>query len=224
MDTTLSQTSENNATETSINYQLLKHRFRGYFPVIVDVETSGLNAQTDGLLELAAITVKMDEQGLLHPDEKCHFQIKLFEGANVDPNSLKINGINPDDPQREAVDELTALTGFFQMVRRGQKAAECKRSILVAHNAMFDYNFLMAAINRTGIKRNPFHPFSTFDTATLAGFMFGQTVLRTACDNAGIPFEPSKAHSALYDTEKTAELFCLMVNKLKQANIFPPQL
>ena len=117
MDTTLSQTSENNATETSINYQLLKHRFRGYYPVIVDVETSGLNAQTDGLLELAAITVKMDEQGLLHPDEKCHFQIKLFEGANVDPNSLKINGINPDDPQREAVDELTALTGFFQNSR-----------------------------------------------------------------------------------------------------------
>lgn len=208
----------------SINYNLLKHRFRGYYPVVIDLETSGLNHQTDGLLEIAAMTVTMNEEGLLLPDEKYHAQIQLFEGANIDPNSLKINGIDPNDPERQAINELTALTELFQMVRKGQKKAECKRSILVAHNAMFDYNFLNAAITRTGIKRNPFHPFATFDTATLAGFMFGQTVLRTACDTAGIPFEASKAHSALYDTEKTTELFCLMVNKLKQASLFPPSI
>ena len=43
--------------EQMTDYNLIKNRFRGYLPVIIDVETAGLNAQTDALLELAAITV-----------------------------------------------------------------------------------------------------------------------------------------------------------------------
>lgn len=79
----------------------------------------------------------------------------------------------------------------------------------------------MAAAERTGVKRNPFHPFGMFDTATLAGFMFGQTVLVKACQAAKIPFDGKQAHSALYDTERTAELFCYMVNHLKDLGGFP---
>ncbi|MDU5168143.1 MAG: ribonuclease T, partial [Haemophilus parainfluenzae] len=155
----------------------LKNRFRGYFPVIIDVETAGFDAKKDALLELAAITLKMDENGNLHPDQKCHFHIEPFEGANINPESLKFNGIDIHNPLRGAVSELDAITGLFQMVRRGQKDSECQRSIIVAHNAAFDQSFVMAAAERTGVKRNPFHPFGMFDTATLAGFMFGQTVL-----------------------------------------------
>lgn len=208
-------------TET-INYNLLKNRFRGYFPVIIDVETAGFNAQTDALLELAAVTCKMNEDGFLEPDQKCHFHIQPFAGANINPDSLKFNGIDIDNPLRGAVPETEAITGLFQMVRRGQKDAECKRSIIVAHNAVFDQSFVMAAAQRTGVKRNPFHPFGMFDTATLSGFMFGQTVLAKACETAKIPFDNQQAHSALYDTERTAELFCLMVNRLKTLGGFPP--
>ncbi|WP_105899564.1 ribonuclease T, partial [Haemophilus influenzae] len=159
----------------------LKNRFRGYFPVIIDVETAGFDAKKDALLELAAITLKMDENGYLHPDQKCHFHIKPFEGANINPESLKFNGIDIHNPLRGAVSELDAITGLFQMVRRGQKDADCQRSIIVAHNATFDQSFVMAAAERTGVKRNPFHPFGMFDTASLAGLMFGQTVLVKAC-------------------------------------------
>lgn len=214
-------------TETQpeiINYNLLKHRFRGYFPVIIDVETAGFNAKSDALLELAAITLKMNEEGLLEPDQKCHFHIQPFAGANINPESLKFNGIDIDNPLRGAVSETEAITGLFQMVRRGQKEAECRRSIIVAHNAAFDQSFVMAAAERTGVKRNPFHPFGLFDTATLSGFMFGQTVLVKACQAAQIPFDGKQAHSALYDTERTAELFCLMVNRLKSLGGFPPVL
>ncbi|MDO4627298.1 MAG: ribonuclease T [Pasteurellaceae bacterium] len=205
-------------------HHLLKNRFRGYFPVIIDVETAGFNAQTDALLELAAITLKMDENGLLVPDQQCHYHITPFEGALINPDSLKFNGIDVDNPLRGAVSEMEAMTGLFQMVRRAQKDAGCQRSIIVAHNAAFDQSFVMAAAERTGIKRNPFHPFGMFDTATLSGFMFGQTVLVKACQAANIAFDGKQAHSALYDTERTAELFCYMVNHLKQLGGFPHQI
>ncbi|MBF0752070.1 MULTISPECIES: ribonuclease T [Pasteurellaceae] len=199
----------------------LKNRFRGYFPVIIDVETAGFEAKKDALLELAAITLKMDENGYLQPDQKCHFHIEPFEGANINPESLKFNGIDIHNPLRGAVSELEAITALFQMVRRGQKEADCQRSIIVAHNAAFDQSFVMAAAERTGVKRNPFHPFGMFDTASLAGLMFGQTVLVKACQAANIPFDGKQAHSALYDTERTAELFCYMVNHLKDLGGFP---
>ena len=176
----------------------------------------------DALLELAAITLKMDENGYLHPDQKCHFHIEPFEGANINPESLKFNGIDIHNPLRGAVSELDAITGLFQMVRRGQKDADCQRSIIVAHNAAFDQSFVMAAAERTGVKRNPFHPFGMFDTASLAGLMFGQTVLVKACLAAKIPFDGKQAHSALYDTERTAEFNSVnMVNHLKDLGGFP---
>ncbi|WP_303819838.1 ribonuclease T [Actinobacillus minor] len=208
------------------DYHLLKNRFRGYLPVIIDVETAGLNAQTDALLEIAAITVKMDENGYLVPDQKCHYHIQPFEGANINQDSLKFNGIDIDNPLRGAVPENIAIPEVFKMVRKAMKEQGCQRAVIVAHNAAFDQGFLQAAAKRINAKRDPFHPFAMFDTATLAGFMYGQTVLVKACQMANIAFDGKQAHSALYDTEKTTELFCTMVNRLKDLGgypIAPPQ-
>lgn len=207
--------------QITTDYNLLKNRFRGYLPVVIDVETAGLNAQTDALLEIAAITVKMDEQGYLVPDQQCHFHIKPFEGANINPDSLKFNGIDIDNPLRGAVPENIAIPEIFKMVRKAMKGQGCQRAVIVAHNATFDQSFLQAAVKRINAKRDPFHPFAMFDTATLAGFMYGQTVLVKACQMAQIEFDGKQAHSALYDTEKTTELFCQMVNKLKDLGGFP---
>jgi ribonuclease T len=107
------------------------------------------------------------------------------------------------------------------MVRKGTKDSGCNRAIIVAHNATFDHNFLMAAAERTGMKRNPFHPFATFDTAALSGLVLGQTVLAKACKAAGIDFDSTQAHSALYDTEQTATLFCELVNRWKRLGGWP---
>lgn len=205
-----------------IDYRLLKNRFRGYLPVVIDVETAGLNATTDALLEIAVITLKMDEEGYLQPDESFHRHIQPFEGANINPEALKINGINIDDSTRGAVPEDVAISDMFKMVRKALKEQGCQRAVIVAHNATFDQAFLHAVIKRNEIKRDPFHPFAMFDTATLAGFMYGQTVLVKACQMAHIPFDGKQAHSALYDTERTAELFCKMVNRLKDLGGFPP--
>lgn len=199
----------------------LNHRFRGYFPVVIDVETAGFNAKTDALLEIAVTTLKMDEHGILSLDETIHFNIAPFEGANLEPEALAFTGIDPSNPLRGAVDEKTALMEIFKKVKKAQKAAGCHRCIIVAHNAAFDHGFVSAAIERQHIKRSPFHPFATFDTASLAGLAVGHTVLAKACIMAGVPFDNKQAHSALYDTQRTAELFCYIVNRWKALGGWP---
>ncbi len=206
-------------TETK---QLMAHRFRGFLPVAVDVETGGFNAATDALLEVAAVTMTFDAQGRLKPDEALNVHVEPFEGANLEAAALEFTGIDPYHPLRGAVPERDALQEIFRLVRRAVKAAGCNRAVLVGHNAHFDNGFIQTAAIRQQLKRNPFHPFSSFDTATLAGVAFGQTVLAKACEAADVPFDSREAHSALYDAQKTAELFCVIVNRFQDAGFTPP--
>ena len=188
-------------------------RFRGYLPVVVDLETGGFNAATDALLEFAAVILDMDDKGRLVPFEKHFFNVDPFPGANIEAASLEFTGIDPDNPLRNAVPEEEALSEIFRAVRQRIRDTGCQRAIMVAHNASFDHGFLKAAAERCNIKRDPFHPFSTFDTATLCGLAFGQTVLARACGVAGISFDANQAHSAIYDCDKTARIFCQIVNR-----------
>lgn len=190
----------------------MTNRFRGFLPVVVDVETAGFNSQTDALLEIAAVLVRYDEKGKIYPHETLWTHVQPFEGANLDQASLAFNGIDPHHPFRFAVSEREALRKIFEPIRKALKEVDCTRAILVGHNPAFDLGFLKAAVDRTGVKRNPFHNFSTFDTATLGGLAFGQTVLARAVKAAGIDWDNNNAHSARYDAEKTAELFCKIVN------------
>jgi len=197
-------------------------RFRGYLPVVIDVETGGFNSATDALLEIAAVTIRMDDKGLLYPGTSIAFNVQPFEGANIEQSALEFTGIDPFSALREAVPEREALRLTFQAIRREMKEMACTRAILVAHNAAFDQGFVNAAVTRCELKKSPFHPFSAFDTVTLCALAFGQTVLARACPLAGVEFEASKAHSALYDAQKTAELFCQIVNRWQALGGWPP--
>jgi len=193
----------------------MSRRFRGFLPVVVDVETGGFNAATDALLEIAAVPLELAADGSLERGETTRYHVAPFEGANIEAASLEVNGIDPHHPLRPALAEREALQRVFKDVRVAVKTASCTRAILVGHNAFFDLGFVNAAVERCGIKRNPFHPFTSFDTATLGGAVFGQTVLSRIADAAGIPFDTEAAHSAGYDAEITADLFCLMLNQLQ---------
>jgi len=195
--------------------------------VVVDVETAGFNPKRDALLEIAAVILEFDSAGQLHPVETHACHVEPFPGANLDVTSLEFTGIDPYHPFRMAKPEHEALEMIFKPVRRAIKDSGCKRAVLVGHNAAFDLSFLNAAVARTGIKRNPFHPFSTFDTVTLAGLAYGQTVLARAVQAAGFEWNSEKAHSAIYDTERTADLFCTIINRwnefsLAQADTLTP--
>jgi ribonuclease T len=196
---------------------LLGRRFRGFLPVVVDVETGGFESATDALLQIAAVMIDVDAAGQLVRGATHAFHVKPFENARIDPASLQVNKIDPWHPLRPALDEREALTRVFREVRAGVRAHGCKRAILVGHNAWFDLGFLNAAVARGGIKRNPFHPFSCFDTATLAGAALGQTVLARAVTVAGLEWHAASAHSAAYDAERTAELFCVVCNELRES-------
>ena len=187
-------------------------RFRGYLPVIVDVETAGFDPRKHALLEIAAVIPTMDESGMLRIDEIHAAHVQPFEGAELDPAALAFTGIDPHHPLRIAMEEKEALLKIFRPVRAAVKKYGCTRAILVGHNPSFDLQFIKAAAERCGLRRNPFHPFSTFDTATLGGLAYGQTVLAKAVKAAGLEWDNEEAHSARYDAEKTAELFCTIVN------------
>jgi len=191
---------------------LMARRFRGFLPVVVDVETAGFNAKTDALLEIAAVLLYFDDKDQLCIGDTIASHVQPFIGANLDASSLAFTGIDPHHPFRFAISELEALKKTFEPIRSEIKLHGCTRAILVGHNPSFDLSFLKAAVDRTGIKRNPFHHFSSFDTATLGGLAYGQTVLARAVQAAGIEWDSTYAHSARYDAEKTAELFCRIVN------------
>jgi ribonuclease T len=193
----------------------MSSRFRGFLPVVVDVETGGFNSKTDALLEVAAVFVDFGDGGILTRGETIRYHVKPFEGANMEPASLAVNRIDPHHPLRPAIDERDALQRLFRAIRSAVRANDCQRAILVGHNAAFDLAFMNAAIERTAIKRNPFHPFSCFDTATLCGVAFGQTVLARAVAAAGFEWDESSAHSAAYDAEITADVFCEIVNRFQ---------
>lgn len=194
----------------------IANRFRGFLPVVVDVETAGFNANTDALLEIAAVTVRMDLNGQLHRDQSFHCHVEPFPGANLEQRALDFTGIDPFNPFRMAKKEKEALDCIFSPIQEEVKRQGCTRAILVGHNPFFDLGFIRAAVDRTGHKKNPFHSFSTFDTATMGGLAYGQTVLARAAKAAGIDWDGTQAHSALYDAERTADLFCAIVNLWKK--------
>ncbi len=194
----------------------LNQRFRGYLPVIIDIETAGFNPKKNALLEIAAVIVEYNSLNELEITERYTTHVVPFKNAELDPAALKFNGIDPYHPFRMAIEEKEALDMLFKPIKHAVKRNNCTRAILVGHNPAFDISFLNAAIQRTQTKRSPFHPFSTFDTATLGGLAYQQTVLAKIAQTAGLEWDNEKAHSALYDAEKTAELFCLIVNRWKK--------
>jgi ribonuclease T len=164
----------------------MSRRFRGFLPVVIDVETGGFDVSTHALLEIAAVMIDMQPDGTLKRGVTHSYHVRPFEGSRLDPAALAITGIDPFHPLRPALPEKDALGRVFREIRHAIHAYNCRRAILVGHNAAFDLAFLNAAIARAEVKRNPFHPFSCFDTATLAGAALGQTVLAKALAVAGL--------------------------------------
>ncbi|QJC32795.1 ribonuclease T [Enterobacteriaceae endosymbiont of Donacia semicuprea] len=204
-------------------FNLLSSRFRGFYPVVIDIETSGFNSKYNAILEISLITLKMNN-GWLEKNEMLHFHILPFNGSHISKDALAFNGININTSLRGAITENKALKIIFSKISQDIKKNRCKKAVIVAHNASFDHSFIMEAIKRTKMENyNPFHSFVTFDTASMSGLILGQTVLAKSCHAMGISFDNNQAHSALYDTNRTAELFCKLVNKWKEIGGWPPK-
>ena len=193
-------------------FRRMSERFRGFLPVVVDVETGGFDWNRHALLEIAAIPIELDSDGRFVTGEVACVHLDPAPGTEIDPKSLEVTRIDIGHPFRMAKPEKEALDHIFAAVRAAVRRHGCQRAILVGHNAHFDLNFLNAAVARVQHKRNPFHPFSVFDTVTLGGVAYGQTVLARAVQAAGMEWNSADAHSAVYDAERTAQVFCKVAN------------
>ena len=189
----------------------LNARFRGYLPVVIDIETGGFDRSRHALLQIAIVLLDWENEQLL-PTHTHVWDLIPHADTEVEDASLQITGIDLNDSSRNAISEGEAIQECFRVVRRAVRDARCQRAIVTAHNGHFDHGFLTSGSERNNIKRNPFHPFSVIDTASLAAVALGHTVLSEACVRAGIDFDEENAHSAEYDAEATAALFCRIVN------------
>jgi ribonuclease T len=196
----------------------IKNRFRGFLPIIIDVETAGFDARKDALLELAAIPITIINNKFVQL-EHFHDHILPFKNANLDKEALEFNKIDPFHPFRMAKDETKVMVSLDEFINNHLKNQGCKKAILVGHNAWFDLSFINAANKRAKVSSN-LHSFSSIDTATLGAIFYGHTVLAKILNRAKIKFDPEKAHGALYDTSKTAELFCNILNEKADNNKF----
>jgi ribonuclease T len=194
---------------------MLKERFRKYLPVVVDLETGGFDSNSNAILEIA-ITLIEEEDNRLVVGDTHRFHIEPYEGLIVEDESLKFTKINLDHPLRNAVSEEHALKELFKIINKNKNAYECSRAILVGHNAHFDSSFLNAAVERNNIKKSPFHPFSVLDTVTLGALATNQTVLARICEALDIDYDSKEAHSAAYDSDVTAKVFCKVINNYNE--------
>ena len=190
---------------------MLKNRFRKYLPVVVDIETGGFNPETNAILEIA-ITLIEEKNNKLFVGETFRHHITPFEGSVVEKESLEFTKIKLDHPLRNAVSEEIALKELFKIINVHKNKYECSRAILVGHNAHFDLSFLKAATNRNNIKKSPFHSFSVLDTVTLGALATNQTVLAKICESLNVEYDSKEAHSAAYDSDVTAKVFCKIIN------------
>ena len=190
----------------------MRERFRSFLPVVVDIETGGCNEKTDALLELSAIVIGVDQNFDLYKEKTIHYHVQPFEGANIDSEALKVNGINPYSALRLALNECEVLNTTFKKIRESLKRYQCTRAILVGHNSSFDLKFINEAIARCKITNNPFHKFSSLDTVTLGALAYKNTVLSRIAEAAGYKWDSNAAHSALYDAQVTANIFCKVFN------------
>ena len=132
----------------------MSQRFDGYLPVVVDVETSGVDPTKNGLLELAAVSVDFNQDDVLEVNKETYSaHVTLFDGAKVDQQALQINKIDPDHPFRFAISEEQMLKELFEYVNTALKQTGCRRALLVGHNAHFDLSFLQAAMKRCKVKK-----------------------------------------------------------------------
>ena len=189
----------------------MRTRFRGFLPVVIDLETGGFDKDIHAVLQIAAVSLAWTADRI-SIDQVRGWNVIPHPLMRVEEESLRITGIDLADPRRDALDEEDAVRELFRFIRREVRRNGCERAVLTAHNAHFDHGFVTSAAERNGVKRNPFHPFTVIDTASLAAVAYGHTVLSEACARAGIAFEGGRAHAAMYDAEATAKLFCLIVN------------
>ena len=178
-----------------------KLRLKDATYVVFDVETTGLSAERDRLIEIAAIKVK--------------------NGAEIDSFESYINPKRPiselitrltsitDDDVKDAPFEEEVMTNFYNWLDEDD--------ILVAHNAKFDLGFLDKSFERLGLKNKNN---ASIDTLFISRAE-NKEAKRHGLSNLAKLYKVRlvQHHRAIYDTKATAEIFVKMLDQLYKLGI-----
>ncbi|HRM38276.1 MAG TPA: PolC-type DNA polymerase III, partial [Trichococcus flocculiformis] len=165
--------------------------------VVFDVETTGLSAVYDTIIELAG--VKMYKGNVIET-----FEEFINPGHPLSQTTIQLTGIT-DDMVRDSKPEKTVLEEF---------AAFAEGTILVAHNASFDMGFLNNSYERYGMAEAP-QP--VIDTLEMSRFLHPQLKshrLNTLAKRYGVGLE--QHHRAVYDSETTGALCWIFLKEARE--------
>ena len=188
----------------------MQNRFRGFMPVVIDVECGGFIPYRCTVGNCRSV-VGDSGDGSLAAWGNWRYHVQPFP-APTSNGVTRCDGLSILFTRYAQRFQRRSAHAIVQEISQAMKDNDCTRAILVGHNACFDLNFLNAAVARTEIKRNPFHPFSSFDTATLAGVAFGQTGYRSRFKRPESLGIRTNAFGA-YDAQQTADCFARSANE-----------
>ena len=109
--------------------------------VFFDVETTGFNAQAHRIIELAAIGVRRNFEGKAEIWREMDVYCKLPDGMKIPEKIVELTGITDQMLVEQGISE-DEMAAQFAQIMAGEVDADSKETLLVAHNAQFDLNFL----------------------------------------------------------------------------------
>jgi len=169
---------------------------------VTDLETTGLEPQRHEIIQIARVIIDTVDGQIISSLTKSQY-IQPTRWDQRDGEAMAINGLTFSKLQAEGIPPDQALADYCQDVNWGE-------TVLAAWGADFEVKFLSEAFQQVG-RDVPFH-YKLIDVRSLAhlprawsGFT-EYLGLAESCDYFNVPFDRSKAHDALYDATKTAEL------------------
>ena len=124
--------------------------------VFFDTETTGFDANKNQIIELAAISIEPNGRSIRMDDF-----IRLPEGEHIPDEIVKLTGITDEMLEEKGFSETMIIEKFiYGLIAPGQK-----RTLLIAHNASFDLNFVRNAILRQPNEQSRDNMLDVFDEA-----------------------------------------------------------
>ena len=167
--------------------------------VVFDIETTGLSAKKNKIIEIGAVKVENGEiidrfSAFVNPGEPIPFEIERLTGIN--------DGMVMDEPPVEEV-----LPRFLDF---------CGAAVMVAHNASFDMSFIEYNAGQLGIDFKP----TIVDTVALARILLPELKrfkLDTVAKALNVSLE--NHHRAVDDAEATAHIFTAFIERLEKREV-----
>ena len=169
--------------------------------VVFDVETTGLSAERDRLIEIAAVKVK-------NGAEIDSFESYINPQRPISELITRLTSITNDDV-KDAPLEKEVMTNFYNWIDEDD--------ILVAHNAKFDLGFLDTCFERLGLENKNNASIDTLFVSRAEN----KEAKRHGLSNLAKLYKVRlvQHHRAIYDTKATAEIFVKMLDQLYELGI-----